>query len=85
MGCHMKTTLEIADPLLTEAKALARKERVSLRSLVEQGLKLALAQRRKAQPFKLRDASINGHGLQPEADAYSWEHVRALIYEGQGG
>ncbi len=84
MVTHMKTTLDLADPLVTEAKALARKQGVTLRELVEQGLKLALAQRKEPRPFKLRDASVGGHGLQPNAEALSWEQLRALIYEGHG-
>jgi hypothetical protein len=41
----MKTTVEIADPLLREARKIAARERTTLRALVEQGLRRVVAER----------------------------------------
>jgi hypothetical protein len=82
----MKTTIELADPLLDEARALARRDGTTLRALVEQGLRLVIAQRRRGGTrFRLRDASFAGDGLRPELEGASWERLRELAYEGRGG
>ena len=40
--CSVRTTLDLDDELLAEAKALAARERLSLTRLIEQGLALRL-------------------------------------------
>jgi hypothetical protein len=63
MGTHMKTTVEISDPLFDEAKREAERTGCTLRDLIEIGLRQELDRRKQREPFKLRDASVNGHGL----------------------
>ena len=86
MGTHMKTTIEISDSLFSEARLLAATEGITLRQLVEVGLRHAVAQRKRAvKPFKLRDASFGGDGLVKKLKGAGWEGIRDLVYEGRGG
>jgi hypothetical protein len=80
----MKTTLEISDPLLREARKIAARENTTLRALVEQGLRRVVAEKKKDKPFRLRDASFKGDGLHPDVANLSWDEIRDLIYEGRG-
>lgn len=77
----MKTTVEISDALLREARKFAAREGVTLRELMERGLHRVLADMKSETPFKLRRASVKGRGLQPEFREASWEKVRDAIYE----
>ena len=85
MGAHMKTTIEIADALLTDARQVAAREGVTVRALVEQGLRRVLDERRRrATKFKLRKASFKGRGLQTGVAGSSFDRLRELAYEGRG-
>ena len=77
----MKTTLEISDPLLREARKIAARENTTLRALVEQGLRRVVVEKKKERPFRLRDASFKGDGLLPEAANLSWQEIRELANE----
>ncbi len=80
----MKTTVEIADSLLQQARKLAAREGVTLRTLVERGLHRVIAETRRGASFKLRRASFKGEGLQPQFHDDSWEKVRDLVYKDRG-
>lgn len=85
MGSHMKTTIEISTPVLEEAKRVARREGVTLRVLVEEGLRAVVAQRRSGRkPFKLRDGSVRGNGVEKGITEGDWNTIRDMIYEGRG-
>lgn len=82
-GC-MKTRLEISDPLLREARKTAAREGVTLRALVERGLRRVVGEARLGKPFKLRRASFNGRGLQSDLHDASWDELRDMTYRGRG-
>jgi hypothetical protein len=81
----MKTTLDIPDPLLREARKVAEREQTTLRALVEQGLRHVLTEKRRRPTFRLRKASFKGRGLHPELKETGWERVRELAYGDRGG
>ena len=59
----MKTTLNLNDQLLAEAKALAAINRISLTRLIEEGLKLRLHASASAAPAgKIRLPVFKGRG-----------------------
>jgi len=78
MVSHMKTTIDIADPILRKAKWVAGKEGVTLRELAEEGLEMALQKRasRKAKGFHL----VTFGDPKAEPVSVDWEAVRNLVY-----
>lgn len=59
-GVPMKTTIEIADPLLQEARKVAARECMTLRTLVERGLRRLISEIQNPVAFKLRPAAFKG-------------------------
>jgi hypothetical protein len=82
---HMKTTIQIPDSLLKEARKLANEERTTLKSLMEEGLRRIVSDRKRRGRFKLRKATFKGKGLQPHLAGATWDQIRDLGYEGRGG
>lgn len=80
----VKTTIEIDDTLLEQAKRIAVRDRTTMRALVEHGLRRELAARKRSKRFRLRKASFKGRGLQPAARGLSWERLRDATYRGRG-
>ncbi|HVC34022.1 MAG TPA: DUF2191 domain-containing protein [Chloroflexota bacterium] len=80
----MKATIDIAEPLLARATQVAATEGVTLRELVEDGLRQVLEEREWHAPFRLRRATFRGQGLQRDAAVAAWQRLRELSYEGRG-
>jgi hypothetical protein len=80
----MKTTVEISDALLDEARRVAERRGVTLRTLIEEGLRGVVRAQRRRPAFRLRDASFTGNGLSPEFEGAGWDCVRDASYGGHG-
>ncbi len=79
----MKTTVELSDDLLRQAKEYAARHGVPLREVIEFGLQLALkASKPSRRPFRLKTVTTKGDGLICDGD---WGTIRSLIYEGHAG
>lgn len=77
---HMKTTVNLPDELMREAKEVARREGTTLRELIDTGLRTVVHQRTSNGQFVLDDASVDGRGLQPAFRGARWEDVRNTIH-----
>ena len=72
----MKTTLELPDELLIEAKKKAAEERRPLRALVEEGLRMVLRKPQARRRRKVTLVTVKG-GLAPDLDLSN----REAMYE----
>ena len=80
----MNITIDLPDELANAAKTHAASENMTLRALIERGLRMVLRADRAAEPFRLRDASVGGRGLQPAFRDAEWSQIREAVYEGRG-
>jgi len=80
----MKTTVELPDALLREAKRMALREGTTVRALIERGLRSVIGGRRPAAPFVLRKAGFRGDGLVAGRSLRDWETIRDLSYSERG-
>ena len=80
----MKTTIEVSDDLLERSRKLARQQGMTLRALVEEGLRLAL-QAHKRRPHTEFNFPVYGQGgLRQEFLEGGWERIRDEIYSDHG-
>lgn len=77
-----KTTVDIADAVLAEARRLAEHRGTSLRSVIEAALRRELERARTEQPYEPEDCSYGEGGLTAEAEAAGgWSALRELAYD----
>lgn len=71
----MRITIDIASPVLEEARRLTRKEGVTLSALVTEGLHTVVAAREARKGFRLRDAGFSGLGVQEGVVEGRWFEI----------
>ena len=76
----MKTTVDITDSLLAQAKQLAAARSTTLRQIIEEGLRNVIETKQR-RPFRLRDGSFGGQGMLRKM---TWDEIRDEIYQGRG-
>ena len=79
----MKTTIEIHDQLFLRAQRKARREGRTMRSLIEEGLRLSLGAETIAEPYRLPDLSVGKPGDPDPLASMSWAELRDEIYGGR--
>jgi hypothetical protein len=80
----MRTSVDIPDHLLRQAKKTARERGTTLRQLVVDGLRSAVARGAPVRSHRLKDLSFGRGGL---VDGLSWsdvERMDALVYGDRG-
>jgi hypothetical protein len=80
----MKTTVDLPDGLLREAKRVALREKTTVRALIERGLRSVISGRQPASRFSLRSAAFQGDGLVAGRSLRDWESIRDLTYSERG-
>lgn len=81
---HMKTTFDIADNILTQSRAISRRDRVSLKDMVEEGLLLVIDRHERGVSFEAKPVTFGGNGLRSELADKGWGAIRDAVYEGHG-
>ncbi len=82
---HMKTTIEISDPLLRRAKRLAAKRGTTLKAVIEDALRAELAAGEAGVVGgSVRTHTFKGRGLKSGLAWGDWATIRSLAYEGRG-
>jgi len=82
----MKTTIDIAEPILRQAKELAVRRGTTLGTLIEEALLRVLDDVGKRRAgFRLETHTFGGRGLQPGLAWGDWDALRNRAYEDRGG
>ena len=80
----MKTTLDIHDELLLQAKRHAKTTGRPLRAIVEEGLRSVLSRASERPPYRMPDLRVGDPAARDPLESYSWPELREMIYGDPG-
>ena len=80
MVTHMKTTVDIADPVLERAKRLAEERKTTLKAILDEALRAFLDAPPRESGYVLKDCSVPGR-LSDEFANATWAEIRDEIYQ----
>ncbi len=80
----MKTTIDISDSILLQAKRLAARRGTTVKALVELGLRRVIAEKNTDSHFVFEPVTDKLGAASGHSPAMPWEQLRDLIYEGRG-
>ena len=77
----MTTTVRLNDALLEQAKAEAKRRGTTVTALIDQGLRLVLAEANKPEPRKRVELPVSKHrgGLRPGIDISNWAQLEDIM------
>jgi len=76
----MRTTVDLPDELVFEVQRIAREQKRTMRSVMEEALRATIGKYQRAEAFELPDASVDGNGLRSAFRDAEWEDLRTAAY-----
>jgi hypothetical protein len=76
----MKTTVEISDELFKRSQQLAKRRGLTLRALLEEGLRLAIKSHQIAPPNEFHFPTFGRDGISDEFRDADWSKIRDTLY-----
>jgi len=77
----MKTTVDIPDDLMERAREVAHRHKITLKTLTEEGLRLAIERLEQQKPVEIEPHVVTGRNPPPDV---SWQHFREVLYGSEG-
>ncbi len=79
MFLNVRTTLELPEILIKQARDLARERGITLDTLAADALRGLIEAQVSPKPYKMPDTTFGGDGLVDELPDLNWERIRHLI------
>ncbi|MDJ0762086.1 MAG: hypothetical protein QNJ97_03780 [Myxococcota bacterium] len=81
----MKTTVNIPDPILKQAKQIAIRNNTSLKQVIIEALRSHIEQSSTGTSGEIEFFTCKGNGLRQGLSWDSWSEIQEMAYHGRGG